>query len=142
MPSHRAAGVTIVTDDLQHAARHAAPTASAAGGGGGAPRVVQPKWIFDQICPSARADMAPEVRGSRPEGAGGSEPRVRDGRLSMFDSAALHCGLGEGPLDATYHTELAKITSSTAGRAGDGVRYTAHEGHGYPTVKHDVVEKT
>ena len=70
MPSHRAAGVTIVTDDLQHAARHAAPTASAAGGGGGgAPRVVQPKWIFDQICPSARADMAPE-------GAGGSEPRA------------------------------------------------------------------
>lgn len=69
MPSHRAAGVTIVTDDLQHAARHAAPTASAAAGGGGAPRVVQPKWIFDQICPSARADMAPE-------GAGGSEPRA------------------------------------------------------------------
>ena len=70
MPSHRAAGVTIVTDDLQHAARHAAPTASAAaGGGGGAPRVVQPKWIFDQICPSARADMAPE-------GTGGSEPRA------------------------------------------------------------------
>ena len=68
MPSHRAAGVTIVTDDLQHAARHAAPT-SAAAGGGGAPRVVQPKWIFDQICPSARADMAPE-------GAGGSEPRA------------------------------------------------------------------
>ena len=72
MPSHRAAGVTIVTDDLQHAARHAAPTASAAGGGGGAPRVVQPKWIFDQICPSARADVAPEVRGSRPEGTAGS----------------------------------------------------------------------
>ena len=69
MPSHRAAGVTIVRDDLQHAARHAAPTASAASGGGGAPRVVQPKWIFDQICPSARADMAPE-------GAGGSEPRA------------------------------------------------------------------
>ena len=68
MPSHRAAGVTIVTDDLQHAARHAAPT-SAAAAGGGAPRVVQPKWIFDQICPSARADMAPE-------GTGGSEPRA------------------------------------------------------------------
>ena len=75
MPSHRAAGVTIVTDDLQHAARHAAPTASAAAGGGGAPRVVQPKWIFDQICPSARADMAPEVR-DRPEGTAGSEPRA------------------------------------------------------------------
>ena len=69
MPSHRAAGVTIVTDDLQHAARHAAPTASAAAAAAGAPRVVQPKWIFDQICPSARADMAPE-------GAGGSEPRA------------------------------------------------------------------
>lgn len=77
MPSHRAAGVTIVTDDLQHAARHAAPTARAAAGGGGAPRVVQPKWIFDQICPPegaaiGAADMAPE-------GTGGWEPRAEPG---------------------------------------------------------------
>jgi hypothetical protein len=61
VPSHRAAGVTIVTDDLQHAARHAAPLGS--GGGGGehvAPRVVEPKWIFDQICPPARAEESAE----------------------------------------------------------------------------------
>ena len=68
VPSHRTAGVTIVTDDLQHAARHAAPGGGGGGddgdgGGGGsgsggvhvAPRVVQPKWIFDQICPPAHA---------------------------------------------------------------------------------------
>ena len=89
MSSHRAAGVTIVTDDLQHAARHAAPPGSGGGGGGAhvAPRVVQPKWIFDQICPPARAEereegtaaearAAAELPGAawQPEGTSGLDP--------------------------------------------------------------------
>ena len=89
VPSHRAAGVTIVTDDLQHAARHAAPPDSGGSGNGGAhvaPRVVQPKWIFDQICPPARAEESAEGRAAearaaelpgaawQPEGTSGLDP--------------------------------------------------------------------
>ena len=92
VPSHRAAGVTIVTDDLQHAARHAAPPDSGGSGNGGAhvaPRVVQPKWIFDQICPPARvaeesaegsaaeapaAELPGPGAARQPEGASGLDP--------------------------------------------------------------------